>query len=296
MAHDPLPRQAILLVNARSRHGAEWFEQARGLLAAGGVELIETHVVGDPDQLQPLVKAAVGQAPMVIVGGGDGTLSSAVDEFLGSRTVFAVLPMGTANSFARALGIPLDLDGAVAVIAGGRPKRIDLGAIDGDSFVNSASIGLSPLVARTVPATLKRLLGRFGYLVWAVRCALRFRPFRLAIADGGQRHLLWSTEVRIANGGHFGGVELVETAELDSGAIVIEAVTGQSRLNLARSWFAAVLHMPRGQAETREFRGREFRIETRPKLYVSIDGELSKRTPIHVRVARGAVQVAAPRA
>ncbi len=232
---------------------------------------------------------------MVIVGGGDGTLSSTVDQFLGTGTVFAVLPLGTANSFARALGIPLELDGAINVIANGVRKRIDLGEVDGDYFVNTASIGLSPMVAQSVPPGLKRTLGRVGYLAWAIRSAFKFRPFRLTIEEANVRYRFWATEVRIANGGHFGGVELVETAELDSGEIVIEAVTGTSVAKLAWTWIAALTRLPRSDTNSLELRGREFRIDTRPRRRVSIDGELSKKTPITVRVARGAVEVAAPR-
>ena len=114
---------------------------------------------------EPVIKAAIARAPMVIVGGGDGTLSSVVDHFVGKDTVFAVLPIGTANSFARTLGVPLDMDGATDVIAYGRRKRIDLGIIDGDYFANAAALGLSPLIADTVPAGLKRYLGIFGYLI-----------------------------------------------------------------------------------------------------------------------------------
>lgn len=291
----PLPRQAILVVNAASRSGADAFEAARDKLIAAGVELLDARAVEDPQRLDDEVRSAIELAPMVVVGGGDGTLASAVDHFLGTGTVFAVLPLGTANSFARALGIPLDLDGAVGVITGGRRKRIDLGAIDGDHFVNTASIGLSPMVAQSVPPRLKRALGRLGYLAWAVRCAFKFRPFRLTIEEDDVRYRFWATEVRIANGGHFGGVELVETAELDSGEIVIEAVTGTSVAKLAWTWLAALARLPRSETNSLELRGPEFRIDTRPRRRVSIDGELSKKTPLTVRIARAAVEVAAPK-
>jgi YegS/Rv2252/BmrU family lipid kinase len=290
-----LPKRAILIVNAASRSGADAFEPAREKLIAAGVELVDARAVDDPKALDDEVGSAIERAPMVIVGGGDGTLSSTVDQFLGTGTVFAVLPLGTANSFARALGIPLELDGAINVIANGVRKRIDLGEVDGDYFVNTASIGLSPMVAQSVPPGLKRTLGRVGYLAWAIRSAFKFRPFRLTIEEANVRYRFWATEVRIANGGHFGGVELVETAELDSGEIVIEAVTGTSVAKLAWTWIAALTRLPRSDTNSLELRGREFRIDTRPRRRVSIDGELSKKTPITVRVARGAVEVAAPR-
>ena len=295
MSHHLLPKRAILIVNAASRAGAEQFETARDGLIQAGVELVESKAITEPDTLEAEVKAAVGRAPMVIVGGGDGTLSGAVDHFLGTGTVFGILPLGTANSFARALGVPLELPEAIRVLAEGRVKRIDLGDIDGDYFANTASIGLSPLIARTVPPRLKKWLGRFAYLVWGVRSAFQFQPFRLKVFDGETTHSLWSTEVRIANGGHFGGVELVETAKLDSGEIVIEAVTGKSLLKLAWTWIAAALRIRQGKENITEFRGQEFRIRTWPKLWVSIDGELSRRTPIIVRIAGCAVDVAAPR-
>jgi YegS/Rv2252/BmrU family lipid kinase len=291
-----LPKQAILIVNTASRSGADGFEPARDKLVAAGIELLDARAVEKPEALPDEVRGAIERAPMVIVGGGDGTLSQTVDHFLGTDTVFALLPLGTANSFARTLEIPLDLDGAVAVIASGVRKRIDLGEIDGDYFVNTASIGLSPMVAQSVPMGLKRVLGRVGYLAWAVRCAFKFRPFRLTIKERDVRYRFWATEVRIANGGHFGGVELVETAELDSGQIVIEAVTGKSLARLAWTWLAALARLPRGETSSLELRGREFRVDTRPRRRVSIDGELSKKTPITVRVARAAVEVAAPRA
>ena len=295
MPERPLPKRAILIVNAASRAGAESFEGARERLLAAGIDLVDAKAIEDPETIGIEVKAAVERAPMVIVGGGDGTLSSTIDHFLGTGTVFAVLPLGTANSFARALGIPLDLDEAVQVITQGRRRCIDLGEIDGDYFANTASIGLSPMIAQTVPNGMKRVFGRFAYLIWGLRCALEFQPFRLWIDDGAAVHRLWSTEVRIANGGHFGGVELVETAELDSGEIVVEAVAGKNLLRLAWTWVAAVLRLKQGKENIAEFRGPEFCIRTRPRLWVSVDGEITRRTPITVRVARGAVEVAAPR-
>jgi YegS/Rv2252/BmrU family lipid kinase len=291
----PLPDQAILVVNAQSRRGEAAFEQARAGLAAAGVELIAAYAVHDPDEMEATVKAAIPNAPMIIVGGGDGSLSSTIDHFLGTETVFAVLPLGTANSFARTLGIPLDLDGAIAVIANGEARRIDLGCIDHDYFANCAAMGLSPLIAETVPHDLKKRLGKLGYALWAARVAFRFLPFRLRIDDGRQVHKLWTTEVRIANGTHHGGIELVDSAELDSGEIVIQAVTGKSLGRLAWSWLATLLKLRAWRQTVVEFHGREFRISTRPPQRISIDGELAARTPVTASVARAAVWVAAPR-
>ena len=290
-----LPKQAILIVNARSRQGAEAFEEARRLLGEAGIELLDAQAVKNPGEMGVQVKAAVDGAPMVIVGGGDGTLSSAIDFFKDHDTVFALLPLGTANSFARALGIPLDLPGAVDVIAKGVPRRIDLGCINGDYFGNSAAIGLSPMIARSVPHKLKKYLGRVGYGLWAAKVGVGFRPFRLTI-DYGQAHArVWATEVRIANGGYFGGVELVEDAEVDSGEIIVQVVTGKSKPNLLSSWLSNMLKLRNRDQWQAEIRAKHIRLTTDPVMDVTIDGELATRTPIMVSVAPDAVVIAAPR-
>lgn len=288
-----LPKRAALVVNARSRRGRDLFGQARRGLKAAGVELISAHPIRDPAALRPTIRRMIAEgAPMVVVGGGDGTLSGVVDDFVGTDAVFALLPLGTANSFARSLGIPLDLDGAIAVIANGRRRRIDLGMIDKDYFANSAAIGMSPLIAGTVPDIWKKRLGRIGYMVWAAWVFSRFRPFRLTVGD----ETVEAVEVRIANGGYHGGTELVEEAEVDSGEIIVQAVLGNARHRLLWSWTASLLKLEARKLTVRAFHGQALRVTTDPPLPISIDGEVLARTPVTARVARCAIEVAAPRA
>ena len=291
-----LPRQAILIINAASRIGADAFAEACTKLKAAGIELLGAKAVKDPKRIDAAIKQAARRAPMVIVGGGDGSLSSAVDHFIGKETVLGVLPLGTANSFARTLGVPLDLDGAIAVIAEGEARKIDVGCIDGDYFLNAAAIGLAPKVATSVPSGLKRRLGRLGYLLWAGWSAASFNAFRLTVDDGRRKHRVWATEARIANGRYHGGMELIESADVESGEIVVQAVTGRSVAHLGWSYLASALKLEARHQTTREFRGRKLTVSTRPPLDVSIDGEVAARTPIEVRAIPDAVTVAAPRA
>ena len=291
----PVPRQAVLIVNAHSRRGRDLFRQAVEKLRDAGIEIISAHAVRNPKTLVPTVKEAVRSgAPMVIVGGGDGSLSSAVDEVVERDCVFALLPLGTANSFARTLGIPLDLDGAIRTIATGVRRRIDLGMIDDDYFANCAAMGLSPMIGEGIPHNLKRYLGRVGYLAWATWCLMRFRPFRLTVDDGERRETIWATEVRIANGRHHGGVELIESAALDSGEIVVQAVEGRSSFTLLRDWFAKYWKLETREHTTREFHAPRLRIETRPRQRVSIDGEVLAKTPFTAQVAECAIEVVVP--
>ncbi len=285
----------MLVVNAHSRRGDGLFREARAKLEQAGVNLIAAHAVKDPSKLTETVRQAIADgAPMVIVGGGDGSLSGTVDDIVDRDCVFALLPLGTANSFARTLGIPLDLDGAVRTIATGKRRRIDLGIVNGDYFANCAAMGLSPMIGDTVPHKLKRYLGRFGYLVWAIWCLVRFRPFKLTVDNGQEKRTVWATEVRIANGAYHGGVELVEEAEVDSGEIVVQAVTGRSVSRLIWDWVAKFFKLPARGVAAEEFYGKRLLVDTKPRLKISIDGEVLTKTPAVVEVAQRAIEVVVP--
>ena len=292
---ETLPKQAILVVNAGSRKGADLFNQARDKLKAAGVELLDAKKCKTAKTMETAVKSALKKAPMVIVGGGDGSLSSFVDFFVGTKVVFAFLPLGTANSFARTVGVPLDLDGAVDVIANGVARKIDVGCINGDYFLNAAAMGIAPKVAETVPHGLKRKLGRLGYLLWASWSAANFRAFRVKLEDGKRTVRMWATEVRIANGRYHGGIELIENADLKSGEIVIQVVTGRSLLKLGWSYFASATKLKARRQTVREFVGQKFTLSTKPRMRVSIDGEVARETPLEISAVPDAVTIAVPR-
>lgn len=292
----PVPREAVLIVNAHSRRGEALFQEAKTKLEEAGMTLIAAHAVRNPAHLNDTVRKAVREgAPMVIIGGGDGSLSGTVDDLVDKDCVFAVLPLGTANSFARSIGLPLDLDGAIDAIVSGRRRRIDLGMIDDDYFANAAALGLSPMIGESVPHNLKKYLGRLGYLVWAIWCFFRFHPFRLIVNDGKRERRVWTTEVRIFNGRFHGGVELTESTNVDSGDIVIQAVTGRSLGRLVWDWYAKFFKLRSRDANTEEFRGRKLLLDTKPHQRISIDGEILARTPVTVQVAQRAIEVVVPR-
>ncbi|MBB3910760.1 diacylglycerol/lipid kinase family protein [Sphingomonas desiccabilis] len=287
-------RSAALVVNTQSRTGQDQFDQACAALSSLPFD-VAPHPVEDPKRLQETVERAMAARPdLLIVGGGDGTISSLVDHLVGRDTILGVLPLGTANSFARTLGIPLEIEGAVEVLRSGTPRQIDLGMIDGDYFANCAAIGISPQIASTIPHKLKRWLGRAGYLAWATLQFVRFRPFELVIGEGADAKRLSATEVRISNGRFHGGVELIEEARLDSGEIIVQAVARNGRRGLLRNWGATVLGLDSRRDDTVTFHARELRIATHPPLPISIDGEVLAKTPVTARIAAGVIRVMAP--
>lgn len=288
-------RSAALVVNAKSRKGQKMFRRACAAMS-GLPYTVDAHAVEDPRDLEATVERALAKKPdLLILGGGDGTISGLVDLMVGHDVILGVLPLGTANSFARTLGIPLDIAGAVDVIRTGAPRRIDLGMIDGDYFANCAALGISPKVAESVPHGLKKVLGRVGYLGWAAWQFTRFRPFTLIVGEGPDATELRVVEVRISNGPYHGGTELVDAAAVDSGEIVVQAVCGHVKRRLVKNWVSSVLRHDSRHEEVRDFRGQTLRITTIPPLPISIDGEVLAKTPVTAKVAPGIIRVMAPK-
>ncbi len=287
-------RSAAFIVNAKSRQGQRRFEEARAAMADLPFT-IDAHAVENPGDLCDVLARALAKQPdLVIIGGGDGTISGLVDQMVGKGVMLGVIPFGTANSFARTLGIPLDIAAAVDVLRTGKPRRIDLGMIDDDYYANCATLGIAPRIAETVPHGLKKVLGRFGYLAWAAWEFARFRPFTLIVGEGDTAQRLRVVEVRIANGPFHGGTEIVESAEVDSAQIVVQAVVGHVKRRLVANWAASLLRLPARHDDVREFHGRSIRLATEPPLPVSIDGEVLARTPITARIAAGVIEVMVP--
>jgi YegS/Rv2252/BmrU family lipid kinase len=289
-------RSAALVVNAKSRKGQRLFARACARLGTLPYP-VDAHAVEDPAELERTVRHVLEAGPdLVILGGGDGTISGLVDLLVGRDVVLGVLPLGTANSFARTLGIPLDIDGAIGVLRDGAPRRIDLGMIDRDYFANCAAMGISPMIAETVPHNLKKVLGRVGYLGWATLQFFRFHSFTLVLGEGDGATRIKAVEVRISNGPYHGGTELVEEAAVDSGEIVVQAVRGPFKRNLLKNWGAALLRHDARHEHTVTFSATSMRIDSEPPgLPISIDGEVLAHTPVTAHVAAGVIEVMAPR-
>ena len=120
--------------------------------------------------------AAADGVDMIIVGGGDGSISAAAGELADSSTALGILPLGTLNHFARDLGIPFDLAEAAQIIATGQRRKVDLAQVNGRTFINNSAIGLYPLVVIDRETQQKRLgrSKRLAMLVASARTLARF--------------------------------------------------------------------------------------------------------------------------
>ncbi|MET8145997.1 diacylglycerol kinase family protein [Sphaerisporangium sp. NPDC005288] len=289
-------RRVVLVVNTRSRRGRHRYFEALRLMQADGFRPLRTYAVMDPSRLPQILDEALDLRPdLLVVGGGDGTLSSAVKHVAHRDVALGVLPLGTTNNFARSLGLPLDLAMAVRVFSRGKVADIDLGMAGDQPFANLASFGVSVEVAGTVRPWLKRMLGRAAYPLTALTVLPRHEPFRAYITVDGRRHELLTHQLNIANGRYHGGWQIARDISIDNRRLVAYQLGSGKRLRLlAETLVRAAGGRWRSLAGGPFVTGTEMLLETEPPLAADVDGEVLLRTPLTIKAIPNGLRVMVP--
>lgn len=288
-------RRAALMVNACSRHGEALFLHTEAALRARGFTLAASTPVRDPGRLRAAVRKALDTGvPLIVVGGGDGTIACAANELAYQNVALGLLPLGTENSAARTLNIPLDVDGAIDVLEVGAVVEIDLGRIGTRYFLNTVSAGISAESARGTSPRLKRTLGKLAYLITGVSVFLTTPPFHCVLETDEGRIEALVFEVVIANGRHFGDTVLSPEASIRNGRLLVHTIDVES-VGLFRQAFRYLLLRKPGLPGTHHFTAARVGIDTDPPQQLDVDGEATVLTPAVVSVAPRALKVMAPR-
>jgi YegS/Rv2252/BmrU family lipid kinase len=286
-------RRAVLVVNPGSRSGDDLVSGAAALLEARGLTLAALHVV-DGD-LDAAVDAALADDPdLLVLASGDGTLSRVVGRLAHRDTVLGVLPTGTTNNFARTLGIPVTLEGALDVLADGTVAEVDLGTMDGQHFANVAALGISVSIAQSVPDGLKRVLGRGAYALEGIRCLFRHRHMEVTVETDQGDFAYGTHEVIVANGRFHAGTLIAPDVSADDHHLVVFHLGDRRRAALLRSLVLFALHRPRTLREGNFVRVQRARITTTVPQDLEVDGEVRGRTPVTFGVDRDALKVLVP--
>ncbi|MFT3768154.1 MAG: diacylglycerol kinase family protein [Minicystis sp.] len=295
------PRAAVVLNAGSGSHDHARDDAARGIVEAFAASGIAAHLEhGHGSAIGDLAaRAARGDAPIVVAAGGDGTVSAVAAALVGTGKILGVLPRGTLNHFAKDLRIPIDLDAAVQVIAGGHTVAVDAGEVNGRIFINNSSIGLYPHIVRRRELGRRLGWGKWPAFAWAALRVLSRYPFltvRLAL-DSGEEIVRHTPIVLIGNNAYtFEGFEIGSRARLDGGTLGLYTVRPTSRLGLIRLAFLAILKRLHRAEDFEERSVREVWIETRrAALHVAADGEVfDLRPPLHYRSRPGALRVLVP--
>jgi diacylglycerol kinase family enzyme len=259
----------------------------------------DVRIVAGPDLAETARSAAGDGFDAVIAGGGDGTLNTIANTLAGGPVAFAVLPLGTHNHFAKELGLPLDLDGAIRALAAGSMEDLDIGEVNGFVFLNFSALGLHPLVVKHREAQREaRGRRKFLALFVALLSVLRRLPvLRVRLFFGDTVIRRTTPSVIVCNNAHQMRVFGVES--------VSQADRGVLNVYLARStrWWGVVWLIIRAAFRSlqtaKKFESlalNDFTIETRSRhARVSIDGEVTDlQTPLHYRVRPGGLRIIRP--
>ena len=289
-------KQAVLLVNLRARRGRDWFETTKQALIKEGIELVTATAVRNPAFIPDAVSTAVrSKVPLIVVGGGDGTLSLAASQMANTESTLGILPLGTGNALARDLGIKVDVKAAADVLCKGKEARIDLGRINEDYFINITTLGLSTRIASQLTVQSKRRLGRLVYGIALCRALFHLHRFDVTIRTENHEENFRALQLVIGSGKyHAGPFPLSPTSSITDGKLDLYAILDCSIWSL----FKYALYLPGGRfTELKEIAAEAITggtIETRPVKLVAVDGEVRCSTPFRFGIAPQALKVMVP--
>jgi diacylglycerol kinase family enzyme len=238
--------------------------------------------------------------PLLVVGGGDGTISAAASALAGTETLLAILPLGTLNHFARDLGIPTDLDEAARLIAAGKDRRVDIGEMSGRVFINNSAIGLYPLMVVDRDLQRKRLgrSKRVAMIVASLRTLIRFNHHRLTLTVNEERTGRVDTPLLFVGNNDY-RVDIGAPGQrerLDGGELCVLVLRKKTRGGLIAASIRAFFGRSRPDDMVRLDGVERLRVSApRPRLAASLDGEVVRaEPPLDYQIRKRALRVIAP--
>jgi diacylglycerol kinase (ATP) len=261
---------------------------------AAGIEY-EIHEAKKKKQAEKLVKKRLNDGfDLVVAGGGDGTVSRVLSALRGTSIPLAIIPLGTGNMIARELKIPVDLDGAIAVITGEwRKKKIDAMKIGKHVYVLNAGIGISAQVIARTNKKSKQRLGRLAYLTHIVQM-LRFRPRAIDIKLDGEEHHYRAVDVAVSNCGMVAKAVYPRGPEIrpDDGRLDVWVLGMEGAIDYAR-YLVGILFGRRKKARYLSARERVV-IKSPYPMAAQADGNIIGTTPLEVEMLPRALTVVVP--
>lgn len=230
----------------------------------------------------------------ILVAGGDGTVDSAVNcmEKLNIHIPIAVIPVGTANDFAKFIGMPQDVKLACEQILNSSPKSLDLGKVNDKYFINVASTGLFTDVSQKTDVNLKNTMGKLAYYVKALEQLPNLRKLRIkvkseaAVFDGDMYLMM------IFNGQTAGNLNLAYKAKVDDGMLDVIII----KAGMIKDIIALFINMLKGDHLENAsgliyFKANKIEVECDEDIVTDIDGERGPDFPLSIECVKGGIKV-----
>jgi YegS/Rv2252/BmrU family lipid kinase len=236
---------------------------------------------------------------LVIVGGGDGTISAAASALVGTRTRLGILPLGTLNHFARDLAIPADLDEAAGLIAKGNVRQVDVAEMNDRIFINNSAIGLYPLMVVDRDLQRKRLgrSKRLAMMVASIRTLARFNHQRLTLTVNDEKARVDTPLLFVGNNNYRIDIGAPGQREsIEDGELCVMVMRKKTRAGLIAASMRALFDHSRPDDMVYLEGVERLRVAShRSHVTVSLDGEVvSAEAPLDYRIRKKALRVIAP--
>ena len=284
-------KRAVFLYNPESGRGrvAREAEQIDEIFRTNGYRVI-------PQPIDFSVNPFDGHETidLMVVAGGDGTVNFAVNAMKskGLDIPLGVIPAGTANDFAGALGMSNELLEAARQIAAGSIDRVDVGRVNDLWFVNIFSFGIFTTTSQRTPNSRKHLMGKLAYIIEGVKEFRTIHAVPLEIVADGEHFDLRSLMALIFNGETAGGFRLARTSSIRDGlfdCILLE------KKDFFRSTLAMGRYLLGGNPKiVRHFRARRIDIRSTVNEPTDVDGQPGAEFPLHIECMAGGLRVIVP--
>ncbi len=305
--HNPPATRAVLIVNptaGRGHAGKQIRDIETRLRQYGLSDIVWRHTTARGHACTLAREAAQAGVPLVVAVGGDGTLHEVVNGLLGTSSTLGLIPFGTGNDFARALGLHGDLDTACRAVAQGDTRRVDIGTVLGrgmDSprhFLVICGTGYVAQTARTVNAGIRYLSGAAAYVLGAILTLRTFRPFQLTLSlDSGAAQVSSAMFVSVCNTETTGGgMKIAPGAQPDDGLLDICLVQSVPKTTLLYQLTQVFAGKHVGHPAVSMLRASRVTLDADPPQPLLIDGEVIGTTPATVTLARHALAIKVPAA
>lgn len=295
-----MTRVTILLnrESGRVRASPDLAATVAELFRTGGMEPVVELISGGDCMVRSRAISERGDE-LLVVGGGDGTISAAASALVGTETMLGILPLGTLNHFARDLGIATELANAAQLIFRRSQKWVDVAEMNERLFINNSAIGLYPLMVIDRDLQRRRLgrSKRLAMIVASIRTLLRFGHQRLTLTVNDEKARIDTPLLFVGNNAYRIDIRAPgKRAALDQGQLSVFVMRKKTRRGFIAASVRALFDRSRADDMVQLEHVERLKVECqRPMLAVSLDGEVVRASPpLHYKIRKKALRVIAP--
>lgn len=256
-------------------------------LEQGGIETSTHATIGEGDATLAAAEACDRDYDMVIAAGGDGTLYEVINGMSGKsrRPKLGILPLGTTNDFARALGVPKNIEHACELIVRQYAQPIDVGKANQRYFINIAGGGSLTELTYEVPSKLKTMIGQLAYYMKGLEKLPRLRPIELFVKSPQYEEQVEAMLFLVCNSNSVGGFErLAPDASLSDGLLDVIILRKCNLAEFLRLATAALRGEHVNDPHVIHFQTNELQITTPDYVQLNLDGEFGGTLPVKFSV------------